>query len=84
MGCAFIAVANVADNKPIVSNLFIILDILGESFEGVALVTEPLDGGGEGSTELVDGLQGIVEGDDGAITRVPLYIIDDIFGCRPL
>ena len=42
-----------------------------------------MDGFGEGSAELVDGFEGVVEGDDRAITRVPLYIINDIFGCHP-
>ncbi len=61
-----------AVNKPIVSNLFIVmlflgvlgilgnlgeLGGLGEDLEVVALVAEPLEGGGEGGTELVDGFE---------------------------
>ena len=61
-----------AVNKPIVSNLFIVmlflgvlgilgnlgeLGGLGEDLELVALVAEPLEGGGEGGTELVDGFE---------------------------
>ena len=57
---------------------------LVEDLEGIALVAQPLDRGGEGGVELVDGFQRVVEGNDGAITRVPLYIINHIFGRHPL
>ena len=57
--------------------------LLGEGLEGVALVLEPLERRGEGGAQFVDALQRVVEGDDGAIARVPLYIIDDILGRHP-
>ena len=57
--------------------------LLGEGLEGVALVLEPLQTLWEGGAQFVDTFQRVVEGDDGAIARVPLYIVDDILGRHP-
>ena len=55
--------------------------MLWESFENVALVFEPLERIRKGCAKFVNRLQRVVEGDNGTIARVPLYIISDIF-CR--
>ena len=57
---------------------------LGEDLEGVALGAEPLDRGGQGGAELVDRLQRVVEGDDGAVARELLDIVDHILCRQPL
>ena len=41
-----------------------------DDLEGVALLLEPLDALGKGSAQLVDGLERVVESDDGAIAGV--------------
>ena len=57
---------------------------LFKSFEFVALGLEPFDALGEGCAELVDGLEGVVEGDDASRARVPYYIVDNALGGEPL
>ena len=47
------------------------------------MVLKPLETLGEGGTQFVDALQRVVEGDDGAIARVLLYVIDDVLGRHP-
>ena len=59
------------------------LGFLGEDLKGVALILEPLERLWQGGAQLVDTLQRVVEGDDGAVARVPFYIIDDILCGEP-
>ncbi len=56
---------------------------LFKHLEAVALELEPLDAEGEGGAQLVDGLQGVVEGDDAAGTGVTADIVEDIVGGHP-
>ena len=55
-----------------------------EHLEGVTLLCEPLEALGQSGVKLVDGFQGIVEGDDGAVADVALDVVDDVVGRHPL
>ena len=59
--------------KDTVESFFEILWLVNwirDDLEGVALLLEPLDALGKGSAQLVDGLERVVESDDGAIAGV--------------
>ena len=58
-------------------------NVLLKYFEGVALGLEPFDGCREGCAELVDTFQGVVEGDDAAVTGVALDIVQHVVGREP-
>lgn len=45
---------------------------------------EPLDAKGQGGAQLVDGLDGVVEGDDAAGTGVAADVVEDVVGGEPL
>ena len=53
--------------------------VLVEHLEFVAFITQPFDALRKNLLEFVDASEGIVEGDDGAITRVVLYILIHLF-----
>ena len=56
--------------------------LLGEYLEVVALRLQPAEALREGGTELVDRLEGVVEGDDRAVAGVFLYIVHHVLGCK--
>ena len=56
---------------------------LDEGLEGIALLLEPVERLRQGGTELVDGLQGVVEGDDAAIAGIVLDVGEHVVGRQP-
>ena len=64
--------------------VFIVVDGLFKHLEAVALELEPLDAEGEGGAQLVDGLQGVVEGDDAARAGVAADVVEYVVGGEPL
>ena len=53
---------------------------LWENLESIALGFKPYYAFGEGGTKLVDALQRVVEGDDGAVAGIFLHVVYHVFG----
>ena len=48
------------------------------------MLLKPEDAEGQCGAQLVDGLEGVVEGDDGAVAGVAADVVEDVVGAEPL